>query len=113
MLSTLQKSSIFSFARLASTVTLHIDGVKSIEAPVGVRLDKVLKEQLPGFKNSCNGGAVCAKCVCEFGADDFAKLPAMGEDEADCLEDVELEGTNRLTCQMKVTSDMDGVHLKY
>ncbi|KAG9391450.1 2Fe-2S Ferredoxin [Carpediemonas membranifera] len=111
MLSTLSKTISLDFARMASTVTIKYPGVPDIAAAVGERLDKVLKEAVPGFKNSCNGAAVCTKCMVSINTDHLSKLPPVTEDEADGLEDVDAEPNQRLTCQINVTNDMDGLEI--
>jgi 2Fe-2S ferredoxin len=66
---------------------------------------------IPGIEADCGGACACSTChvyVDEAWAD---KLPAMDDMEEDML-DFAFEpkpGLSRLTCQLKITDDLDGL----
>ena len=59
---------------------------------------------------SCGGCCSCGTCQVHFSAADFARLPAMqpSEDEVLSINEDRL-ATSRLSCQVKLTEDLDGV----
>ena len=70
---------------------------------------------VPGIEADCGGACACSTCHCYVDSAWVAKLPAKDDMEADMLDfawqpDVE---RSRLTCQVKVTDELDGliVHL--
>jgi ferredoxin, 2Fe-2S len=75
-----------------------------------------LYNDLPGIVGECGGGLACATCHCYV---DEAWTGRVGgpssRDEADMLESTsaEVKATSRLSCQIIVTDEMDGliVHL--
>ena len=70
---------------------------------------------VPGIEADCGGACACSTCHCYVDKAWVAKLPAKDDMEADMLDfawqpDAE---RSRLTCQVKVTDELDGliVHL--
>ena len=61
----------------------------------------------------CGGCCSCATCHVHVDPEHAAKLPAMTEDEDDLLEssDHRVE-TSRLSCQIELTSDLDGLKVQ-
>jgi len=70
---------------------------------------------IPGIDADCGGACACSTCHAYIAPDWVEKLPAKESMEEDML-DFAFEtdpARSRLTCQIKVTDDMDGlvVHL--
>lgn len=58
----------------------------------------------------CGGACACGTCHCYIADDWFDKVPPAKEDESDMLEFViDPATTSRLSCQIEVTPDMDGL----
>ncbi|CAN5324653.1 2Fe-2S iron-sulfur cluster-binding protein [soil metagenome] len=62
----------------------------------------------------CGGGAVCATCHVYVENGWLLKLPPVGLDEDELLEGVATERmpNSRLSCQIKMTSELDGIVLR-
>lgn len=61
----------------------------------------------------CGGSLSCATCHVVVAPDWVDRMPPAAEDEKDLLEGIsELQPTSRLSCQIKVTSALDGVRIK-
>lgn len=75
-----------------------------------------LNNDLPGIIGECGGGLACATCHCyvDDAWADKAGTPT-SQDEIDMLESTsdEVKTTSRLSCQIVITADLDGliVHL--
>jgi ferredoxin, 2Fe-2S len=62
---------------------------------------------------TCGGCCSCSTCHVYVAAGDFARLPAMQEDEDDLLESsAAREGTSRLSCQIVFESSLEGLSVK-
>lgn len=63
-----------------------------------------------GIVAECGGSCVCATCHCRV-VEGAEALPAMEEAEQDTLEFTSdaMGETSRLTCQIEVTPELDGV----
>ncbi|PRY23686.1 2Fe-2S ferredoxin [Aliiruegeria haliotis] len=69
---------------------------------------------VPGIEADCGGACACSTCHAYVDPDWVEKLPAIEDMEEDML-DFAYEtqpGLSRLTCQIKVTDDMDGLVVK-
>ena len=70
---------------------------------------------IDGIVAECGGSAMCATCHVYLAEQDLHRLPPMGEVENEMLGSTAAErrATSRLSCQVVVTADMDGlvVHL--
>lgn len=89
----------------------------TIDAPEGENVMRVaLNNGVEGIVGECGGGLACATCHCYVDDAWFAKTggPA-SDDERDMLESAaaEVRPTSRLSCQLVMNSDLDGlvVHL--
>jgi 2Fe-2S ferredoxin len=62
----------------------------------------------------CGGGAVCATCHVYVENGWLLKLPPVGLDEDELLEGVATERmpNSRLSCQIKMTPELDGIVLR-
>lgn len=61
----------------------------------------------------CGGCCSCATCHVHVAPAFFGKLPAMDADENDLLDSPSHRNEfSRLSCQVRLTSELDGIHLK-
>ncbi|MCA1427822.1 MULTISPECIES: 2Fe-2S iron-sulfur cluster-binding protein [Bradyrhizobium] len=69
---------------------------------------------LDGILAECGGNAMCATCHVYVDESWLARLPAMADDEDALLDGTAAERrrTSRLSCQITITPDLDGLVLK-
>jgi len=82
------------------------DGESAMQAATRHGLDGILAE--------CGGNAMCATCHVYVDEGWLARLPAMGDDEDALLDGAAAERrpNSRLSCQISVTSALDGLVLR-
>lgn len=89
------------------------EGVEHIvDVPVGKTVMEGARDNnVPGIKADCGGACSCSTCHVYVDPAWVDKLPAMTEDEEDMIEFAYQtdETRSRLTCQIKVTADLDGL----
>lgn len=99
--------------------TIHIsvkdrEGVThTIEAPTDMDFNvmEILKASGQDVEGTCGGMALCASCHCYVTSDH--KLKEQSEDEEDMLDQAFfVEDNSRLTCQIRITADIDGLELE-
>ena len=60
----------------------------------------------------CNGSLACATCHMVVDPDWAARLPPVSDDEEAMLDTVfSLSPTSRLSCQIRLSADLDGLRL--
>lgn len=65
---------------------------------------------ISGITAECGGACACGTCHCYIEDDWFGKLHQAEANEVDMLEFViEPQAKSRLSCQISITSDMDGL----
>ena len=68
--------------------------------------------QVPGIKAECGGSCSCSTCHCYVDVAWVDKLPPMQDEEAGLIEFAwEPKPTSRLTCQLVVTDELNGLVL--
>jgi ferredoxin, 2Fe-2S len=84
-----------------------------VEVPLGENVMRgAVNNGLPGIVGECGGGLACATCHCYV---DEAWAEQVGspssDDERDMLESAasEVRPTSRLSCQIEVTAELDGL----
>lgn len=93
---------------------------KSVQAPLNWSLMQVaIAENIPGIEATCGGSMACATCHIVIAPEWFAKINQsdneQSEEEKDILEMAYgLTPTSRLSCQIKITAEMEGmvVHIQ-
>lgn len=87
------------------------DSHYEVEAEVGTSvMENAVKNLVPGIEAECGGACSCATChvyVDEAWADRLVAPEAMEEDMLDFAADV--RPTSRLSCQIRMTDDLDGL----
>ncbi|HUS52942.1 MAG TPA: 2Fe-2S iron-sulfur cluster-binding protein [Thermohalobaculum sp.] len=89
----------------------HSGTPHTVEVPVGLTvMEGAVNNNIPGIDADCGGACACSTCHVYVNPDWVAKLPAREDMEADMLDFAyEPNERSRLTCQIKVTPDMDGL----
>lgn len=89
------------------------DGTKvEVDVVVGKRvMQTALATGIDGIVAECGGQAMCATCHVYVDGAFLADLPPMSEEEDEMLDDTVCERTDqsRLSCQIPVTEDLDGL----
>ncbi len=72
------------------------------------------KHGLDGIVAECGGNAMCATCHVYVDEDWLARLPSLGDEEDALLDGAAAErlANSRLSCQIKLTSELDGLVLR-
>jgi 2Fe-2S ferredoxin len=94
-------------------VTDREGGEHVIEIENGGNLMEPLREIDNGVEALCGGMCSCATCHVYIGDEWLGKLDERRDDELELLEDTEcFHGANsRLSCQLTVTPELDGMKL--
>jgi len=89
----------------------HQGADSRVEAPIGRSLMQVaIDHGISGILGDCGGSCSCATCHGYVDEPWTAKLPPRSETEVFMLEGVpEPRETSRLCCQIRMTSELDGI----
>ncbi len=91
----------------------HSGKAREVEAENGATvMETALRNAVPGIEAECGGACACATCHVYVDAGWIDKLPKQEKMEEDMLDfafDVQLN--SRLSCQIKVTSALDGLRV--
>lgn len=85
---------------------------REIEVPAGTTvMAAALKNGIDGIVAECGGVCMCSTCHVFVDDKYFVRLPPAQDTEEAVLEisAVERRPTSRLSCQIKVTEDLDGL----
>jgi len=95
-------------------VTDREGGKHEFDVDVGQAVYEPLREIDGGIEALCGGMCSCATCHIYVGSDHAAKIPAAQDDELELLEETECykEGESRLSCQVFMSDDLDGMSLE-
>jgi len=87
-------------------------GEHEVETPASGSLMEALRELDYGVTAICGGMCSCATCHVYI-ADDWAgRLPDRQSDEVDLLSELQFrQDTSRLSCQVPLTEQLDGLRL--
>jgi len=80
-----------------------VEGEKTFEAPEGKKLVLAIEDAGIDILHRCGGNARCTTCRVEVLQGD---VPPMSEAEREALEEPELIAQYRLSCQLRVQSDL-------
>ena len=85
-----------------------------VDATVGKSImQTALDHMVPGILGDCGGACSCGTCHCYVDAAWEATLPPIGENEEVMLEGtLHTESNSRLSCQLEVTPEIDGLVLR-
>ena len=86
---------------------------REIDAEPGESLLLTAQQNNIDIEGACEGVMACSTCHLIVSEDWFKKLPDASEEEEDMLDlAYGLTKTSRLSCQITVTEDLDGLVLK-
>lgn len=97
---------------MSITVTFVEAGGKAVEttAESGENLLRVGQAAGLPLEGTCEGQMACSTCHVIVAADWFDRLPPASEEEEDMLDFAAgARRTSRLSCQIELTADMDGL----
>ena len=100
---------------MATINFLHPDGSsQSFEAESGSVIQLAVLNGIEEIVAECGGNAMCATCHVYVDEQWIDKLPAMSDAEDALLDGVATERmpASRLSCQIKVTPELDGLVLR-
>jgi 2Fe-2S ferredoxin len=99
--------------------TIHFvrsdNSIESVEADIGnSAMRAALAHGLDGIVAECRGSAVCATCHVYVDETWLAKLKPVSADEDELLDGTASErlANSRLSCQIEMTSELDGLVLR-
>ena len=74
-------------------------------------MEGAIKNKIPGIDADCGGACACATCHVYVAKEWIEKLPPKEDSEEDMLDFAydPNEKTSRLTCQIQVTEDLEGL----
>ena len=84
---------------------------REIEAEAGSTvMETAINSDVPGILATCGGSCSCATCHVYVNDSWVDKLPAPELEEMDMLDTAhDLQENSRLSCQIKVTDELDGL----
>ena len=86
-----------------------------VDVPVGLTVMEGARDNnIPGIEGDCGGACACSTCHVYIDQAWLDKLPPIDEIEKDMLDFAHEpdEKSSRLTCQIQVTEDLDGLIVK-
>ena len=73
-------------------------------------MEGAIRNNVPGIDADCGGACACATCHVYVDDDWVDKLPPPELEENDMLDTAhDLQENSRLSCQIKVTEELDGL----
>ena len=87
------------------------DSARTVEADIGSTvMETAINNDVPGILATCGGSCSCATCHVYVDAEWFDKLGPLSLEELDMLDTAhDLEPTSRLSCQIAITEEIDGL----
>ncbi|MGH6719945.1 MAG: ferredoxin family 2Fe-2S iron-sulfur cluster binding protein [Alphaproteobacteria bacterium] len=88
-------------------------GRRDIDAPLGLSVMEVAHRNGIDIEGACEGSLACSTCHVVVDPEDYDRLAEPTEDEEDMLDlAFGLTHTSRLSCQIIVTEELDGLTVK-
>ena len=76
-------------------------------------METAVKNMVAGIDADCGGACSCATCMVYVSPEWSERLPAQSSDEKAMLEfSPHVAATSRLSCQIKVADELDGLRVK-
>ena len=73
-------------------------------------MEGAIQNNIPGIEADCGGGMACATCHVYVNKEWIDKLPTKEEGEEDMLDMAfEPKSNSRLSCQLTITDELDGL----
>lgn len=84
-----------------------------LEAIEGWRVMEIIRDHGLPIKAECGGACACATCHVYVDDAWLDRLPPMRDEEEDMLDEAfDLQDNSRLSCQLIMNEDLDGLKLK-
>jgi ferredoxin, 2Fe-2S len=82
-----------------------------VEGEIGSTvMETAIKNDVPGIMAECGGGCSCATCMVHVEESWAGKLEPRSAEEEDMLDTAyDVRPNSRLSCQIKVTAELDGL----
>jgi len=95
-------------------VTDREGGQHEFDLEIGQSIYEPLREIDGGIEALCGGMCSCATCHVYVDGAHAGKIPEAQDDELELLEETECykEGESRLSCQVFMTEELDGMKLE-
>ena len=97
-------------------IYITFDGNKhEVEVPIGLTVMEGARDNnIPGIEADCGGACACSTCHVYVDEEWINKLPPIDDIERDMLDFAfePNEKLSRLTCQLNVTEELDGLVVK-
>ena len=95
------------------TYHTHDNKTHTIDVQNGLTvMEGAIQNDIPGIDADCGGGMACATCHVYVREDWLDKTGQANDLEEDMLDfAVHVKDNSRLSCQIKVTDDLDGIVL--
>ena len=89
----------------------HDGTTHTVEAEIGATvMETALKAGITGIVAECGGACTCATCMVHVDEAWLAKVGTRSEEEEDQLDFAfDVQPNSRLSCQIKVTEELDGL----
>jgi ferredoxin, 2Fe-2S len=89
----------------------HDGTAHTVEGEIGSTvMETALKNGIAGIVAECGGACTCATCLVHVDEKWFAKVGKPSPEEEDMIDFAfEVTETSRLSCQIKVTEELDGL----
>ena len=85
---------------------------KSVEAENGLSVMEIARDNDLDIEGTCGGSISCCTCHIIIDKDWFSIVGGPNPDEEDMLDlAVGLQPTSRLSCQIEVTNELDGLRM--
>ncbi len=91
---------------------IEYDGTeRTVEAELGSTvMETALRNDISGIVAECGGGCTCATCLVHVDEKWFPVVGPASPEEEDMIDTAyEITPTSRLSCQIKVTPELDGL----
>jgi 2Fe-2S ferredoxin len=89
----------------------HDGTTRTVEAEIGATvMETALKNDVPGIVAECGGSCTCATCMVHVDEGWANKVGTRSDEEEDQLDNAfDVRPNSRLSCQITVTEDLDGL----
>jgi 2Fe-2S ferredoxin len=94
---------------------IDVDGTsRTVEAEVGATvMETAINNDVPGILATCGGSCSCATCHVYVDEAWYERLGPLSLEEQDMLDTAhDLEPTSRLSCQIQVREELDGLTVR-
>ncbi len=93
---------------------LREGGEQSVDIEAGYSvMEAAYNKSVPGINAECGGGAACATCHIYVDPEWTGRLPPIADiEDAMLFSANERRATSRLSCQIHITEDMDGLSVE-